>query len=282
MLAKVKMSTIAFIAFAANGWHAHASSATGDDETSALQIKGFGKHTDEDKAIAQGGWDRHRFGPTGIEDQMLQQVLARASTGDPWSVLSAVDDFCYNQHAMMNIGPEKAAFVDKVIQQIQPKVVVEFGTYVGYSTVRWAAQLQNGARLWSIDPDPDTHVYANKLLVKAGLKDRVTLIQATAEDALPDLQKLLGGQPIDLLFIDHEKSMYLPDLERIEKAGLLRKGSVVAADDVLFFKLSDYLDHVRNSGLYSSTRTFKAAREYETGPDAEVDGVEISTYSGVR
>ena len=220
----------------------------------------------------------------GTEERLIRRVLARSVSGDPSSVLSAVDDFCWNEHWMMNIGPEKGAFVDAAIQRAQPcRVVVELGTYVGYSTVRWAAQLDPavGARLYSIDPERAAQESASILLAKAGLTDRVTLMNGRAEDVIPTLARRLGGLPIDVLFIDHVKGSYLADLRRIERAGLLREGSIVCADNVVAFDIADYLDHVRNSGLYSSTTTLKANLEYDgRGAKAQADGVEVSVFRG--
>lgn len=58
-----------------------------------------------------------------------------------------------------------------------------------------------------------------------------------------------GQDYLDILFIDHDKKMYLDDLNVIEEAGLLRKDSVVVADNVLSFNspLELYLQHVRNN-----------------------------------
>ena len=212
---------------------------------------------------------------------MLRRVMARSISGDPDSVLLAVDDFCWNEHWMMNVGPQKGAFVDAAIQLIHPEVMVELGTYVGYSTVRWAAQLPAGARLYSIDPERAAQESASKLLAKAGLADRVTLLNGRAEDVIPTLARRLGGAPIDVLFIDHVKSLYLPDLQRIERAGLLRAGSIVCADNVVCFDIADYLDHVQHSGLYSSTKTLTADLEYDgRGASAQADGVEVSVFAG--
>ena len=98
---------------------------------------------------------------------VVQRVLELATPGNPQSVLDAVDDFCYNENWMMNVGPVKGAFVDEVIQQAQPLTMLELGTYIGYSTVRWAAQLPPGARLWSIDEDPAAIESADLLLRRA-------------------------------------------------------------------------------------------------------------------
>jgi catechol O-methyltransferase len=57
-----------------------------------------------------------------------------------------------------------------------------------------------------------------------------------------------GQDYLDILFIDHDKKMYLNDLNVIEEAGLLRTNSVVVADNVLSFNspLELYLQHVRD------------------------------------
>jgi len=216
-----------------------------------------------------------------VEQRLVRRVLARATSGDPSSVLATVDAFCSNEHWMMNVGPEKGKFVDEVIEQVRPRVMLELGTYVGYSAVRWASQLPDGGRLWSIDPEPAALESAGLLLKKAGLAERVTLVNGRAQDVIPTLARSLGGRPVDVVFIDHAKDRYLLDLQLIEKAGLLRDGSVVCADNVVFFELQEYLDHMRTSGLYRSSRTRSARLEY-TEQEREVfaDGVEVSVYAG--
>ena len=52
----------------------------------------------------------------GTEERVVRRVLARAAADNPQSVLDAVDDFCYNENWMMNVGPVKGAFVDEVIR----------------------------------------------------------------------------------------------------------------------------------------------------------------------
>ncbi len=71
--------------------------------------------------------------------------------------------------------------------------------------------------------------------------------------------------PFDFAFIDAEKSEYLRYLKLAEDK--LCKGAVVFADNAGVFadQMGDYLDYVRNSGLYQS-------RYIQVGGD----GVEIS------
>jgi predicted O-methyltransferase YrrM len=94
---------------------------------------------------------------------------------------------------------------------------------------------------------------------------------------------------IDLLFIDHEKSRYLTDLIAFERSGLMTKGTIVVADNILSLgiPLSDYIDHVKDeNGLYISSETKTASLEYSrannTIKTVEVDGSDISLDDGIE
>jgi hypothetical protein len=101
---------------------------------------------------------------------------------------------------------------------------------------------------------------------------------------------------VDLLFIDHEKSQYLSDLQIIESHQLLQPGSVVVADNVLSFgrPLQAYLDHVRGLPLddgasavqtwKQSTQAAQAAQAAQavnsaTSTEASTDGASNDTAS---
>jgi len=45
---------------------------------------------------------------------------------------------------------------------------------------------------------------------------------------------------IDFLLVDHDKSLYLPDLKELEATGMIKKGTHVAADNVIFAEIQDY------------------------------------------
>jgi predicted O-methyltransferase YrrM len=74
-----------------------------------------------------------------------------------------------------------------------------------------------------------------------------------------------------MVFIDAEKNEYMDYLRLVE--GKLMKDSVVVADNVksASTEMQDYLDHVRNSGIYSSSYI-----ESENAFYPEGDAVEVS------
>ena len=179
------------------------------------------------------------------EEQLLRHVFARAAQHNPQSVLDVMDDFGWRLHWMMAVGDVKGAIVRSEVQQRKPKVAVELGGYCGYSAVLIGAALPPDGRLYSIEIDPLHAAIATKIVEYAGLKDKVTVVVGTVSSKLSALRTLYGVSSIDLLFIDHDKRLYLSDLRLMEQSGLLQPGSVIVADNVIYPGAPDYLDYVR-------------------------------------
>ena len=69
----------------------------------------------------------------------------------------------------------------------------------------------------------------------------MSVVVGKGADEIPNLD--IGG-PADLVFLDHCKECYAPDLRRLEGAGLVAKGTVVVADNVVYPGAPGYLDAV--------------------------------------
>lgn len=63
--------------------------------------------------------------------------------------------------------------LDAVVQEQRPSVLLELGAYCGYSAVRMARLLEPGARLLTIELNPDYAAITQQMLDFAGLQDRV-------------------------------------------------------------------------------------------------------------
>lgn len=214
---------------------------------------------------------------TGTEDDLANYVTSNAKLNDANSVVATVDEFCWKNHWMMHVGDKKGEIVDNALKQYKPIRILELGTYCGYSAVRMARFLPEDGKLYTIDPYPTN--CSRKLIQHAGFNTKIICLHGFAKDVIPTLSDLEGK--IDMVFIDHDKKAYLPDLLLIEKHGLLHSGSVVVADNVIVFKINDYLDHIRKSGLYNSSVNHLATLEYDDSNLAErVDGIEVSVWKG--
>ncbi len=159
------------------------------------------------------------------------------------------------------------------------------GAYCGYSAIRIARLLPEGALLISIEKSAlfavisifilnSFKAISTKMVELAGLSSKVKILIGTAENWIPKLKQRFNFENVDLIFIDHWKDRYLPDLKIIEASGILKEGTVIVADNVLFPGTPDYLDYVRKCGHYD-TKLHKSTLEYN--PNVE-DGVEVSIY----
>ncbi len=201
------------------------------------------------------------------EQGVLDFVLENVPAGDPAALIEAVDSYkSDNGISMMNLGAKKGAVVDKALKESGATRVLELGSYFGYSITRMAHLIGPAGKLITVDADDHRHAVSSQMVQHAGLEDRVSLLLGRAEDLIPTLEG-----PFDFVLIDHYADNYLSDLQLIEAEGLIRPGSVVAADNVVAHRptVDGYLEHVRNSGLYDSTL-------HEVGSD----GVEISVRLG--
>lgn len=63
--------------------------------------------------------------------------------------------------------------MDAVIREYNPSLVLELGAYCGYSAVRMARLLPPGARLLTMEINPDYAAITQQMLNFAGLQDKV-------------------------------------------------------------------------------------------------------------
>jgi predicted O-methyltransferase YrrM len=103
--------------------------------------------------------------------------------------------------------------------------VLEVGTAIGYSALHVAEALGHG-RLTTLERDPDRISQARDFLGRAGVDDRVEIVEG---DALETIAGLSG--PFDMLFLDASTGEYQDYLELAEP--LLTVRALVVVDNVL-------------------------------------------------
>eukprot|EP00735_Rhodelphis_limneticus_P015325 TRINITY_DN954_c0_g1::TRINITY_DN954_c0_g1_i1::g.15922::m.15922 TRINITY_DN954_c0_g1::TRINITY_DN954_c0_g1_i1::g.15922 ORF type:complete len:264 (-),score=66.91,sp/O88587/COMT_MOUSE/48.42/1e-72,Methyltransf_3/PF01596.12/1.8e-23,Methyltransf_24/PF13578.1/2.1e-12,Methyltransf_18/PF12847.2/0.00033,Methyltransf_26/PF13659.1/0.0078,Methyltransf_15/PF09445.5/0.087,Methyltransf_31/PF13847.1/0.09 TRINITY_DN954_c0_g1_i1:47-838(-) len=211
---------------------------------------------------------------TKTEEKVLRYVFENAKEGDPESVMSAIDHFGSTQDWMMNVGDVKGQIVDSALRNATPAISLELGTYCGYSAVRNGRLLPAGSKYYSIDIDPFHAAIATKIIEFAGLGDKVKSIVGNPQTVLTEFKTKFGVDSFDFVFIDHDKASYLPDLQLLEKLGLLHEGTVVVADNILFPGAPEYALYVRNSPDFES-KFYLSELEFSDGVQ---DGVEVSVY----
>jgi catechol O-methyltransferase len=206
----------------------------------------------------------------GREQATCDYVLAHARAGSLDAAIDAIDAFARKQKFLMNVGDEKGAILDGVIERVKPQRVMELGGYVGYSALRIARKLPPGGHLYSIEFNAANAAIARKIHAHAGASDRVTVVHGHLGDGGKTMQELeqrhgFGSGKLDVVFIDHAKEAYVPDLERILNAGWLHPGSVAVADNVRFPGAPEYKAYMEAAeGKQFRTREHETHAEYQT------------------
>jgi catechol O-methyltransferase len=175
----------------------------------------------------------------GREQALAEYVVAEAKPGDLDDVIRAIDEFCVTRSVMINVGDEKGEILDRAVRRASPSLLLELGTYCGYSALRTARVMPAGARLCSIEFNAANAEIARRIWDHAGVADQLNVLVGTLADGGTTIDRLareFGFEPgrLDFVFIDHDKSEYLPDLERIVEQRWLHPGSLVVADNVKF------------------------------------------------
>jgi predicted O-methyltransferase YrrM len=119
---------------------------------------------------------------------------------------------------------ETGRFLAVLCRAIDP-VVLEVGTAIGYSTLHMAEQLSSG-RVITLEMDADRAEQARSFWERAGVADRIELIEGDARSTIEDVEG-----PIDLLFVDAAKEQYGGYIEAAEPK--LSERAVLVVDNML-------------------------------------------------
>jgi predicted O-methyltransferase YrrM len=106
---------------------------------------------------------------------------------------------------------ETGRLLSTLVRALRPKLLLEVGTAIGYSTLHMARELDPGARIVTLERDPERVAQARGFWARGHVLDRIDLVEG---DALASIAALEG--PFDLVFLDATKTEiddYLAALE---------------------------------------------------------------------
>jgi predicted O-methyltransferase YrrM len=104
-------------------------------------------------------------------------------------------------------------------------LVLEVGTAIGYSTLHMAEQLERG-RVVTLEINPGRAAQARDLLSRAGVAERVEIVEGDARETIPALE-----EAFDLLFVDAAKTEYRDYIELAEPK--LSERAMLVIDNLL-------------------------------------------------
>src|SRR5262249_26329404 len=148
------------------------------------------------------------------------------------------------------ITPDTGRLLWIMIRSTRATRILEVGTSNAFSTI-WLADAarDTGGRVITLEVDAGKIRLARENLERAGLSDRVEIVEGRAADSL----RRLDG-PFDFVFLDADRPSYLSYLELVVPR--LRQGGILVADNVTSHasELRDYLVRVKSDpDLFSVT-----------------------------
>ncbi|PCJ33482.1 MAG: methyltransferase [Moraxellaceae bacterium] len=90
-----------------------------------------------------------------------------------------------------------------ISHMIQPKSILEIGTYTGYSALCMAEGMAEGGKIITLDKNEELEDLINEFVGRAGLSDAIDFRIGDAMEIIPTLD-----EQFDLVFIDADKANY--------------------------------------------------------------------------
>ena len=164
--------------------------------------------------------------------------------------------------------------VGKILEDKKPYRILEIGTAVGYSAIRFSKYLSDNGYIDTIERDEERISEAKQNIKDLNLEEKIHIYEGDALEVLPTL---IG--PYDVVFIDAAKGKYPIFLS--EALRMLASHGIIVADNVLYkgYVMSDYNKHKQRTAVRGLREFLKELTENEnlTTEILEVgDGLAIS------
>ena len=124
-------------------------------------------------------------------------------------------------------GHVQGRFLSMISKIINPSVIIEVGTFTGYSAICLSEGLAPNGHLYTYEINEEIAISAREQIEIAGKSDKITIYTGEASQLI----ELFPGT-IDLSFIDGDKSLYIDYYEAI--LNKTRPGGIILADNVLW------------------------------------------------
>lgn len=127
----------------------------------------------------------------------------------------------------MMSGQLQGRLLSMISQMLQPKRILEIGTFTAYSALSLAEGLQDGGQLDTIEVNQELKSLIHKYIRKSPYR---SMINTYFGDALELIDRLSG--PYNLVFIDAGKEHYIDYYEKVMPK--IPPGGIILADNVLW------------------------------------------------
>ena len=124
-------------------------------------------------------------------------------------------------------GHVQGRFLSMISKLVNPEIIVEVGTYTGYSCLCLAEGLKKNGKIITIEKDEEFASIAKKFFDRSKYKEKISLF---IEDATKVIENI--SEKIDLAFIDADKVNYTKYYNMLFPK--VKIGGLIVADNVLW------------------------------------------------
>ena len=133
-------------------------------------------------------------------------------------------------------GHVQGRVLSMLSQMIQPKRILELGTFTGYSALCLAEGLREDGKLITIEHNDEMEDSIRRNLALSPLGEKIKLVIGDTKDTLKNFELRIKdfelGEGFDLVFIDADKKEYCTYLDLV--LPLMREGGWILADNTLW------------------------------------------------
>lgn len=160
--------------------------------------------------------------------EALETYLLQSSADEP-ALLAELrrETFQKVLQPRMLSGPHQGRLLSVLSQLMQPKAILEIGTYTGYATLCLAEGLQADGHIDTIDVNEELTYIQQKYFQKSSHPHQIRTHLGPAADLIPHLETTY-----DIVFIDADKDNYPLYADLVIPK--VRKGGLVISDNVLW------------------------------------------------
>ena len=180
------------------------------------------------------------------------EAYAEAHTTPPGEALDAlaVETRQTMDAPQMMVGPLEGRFLEMLVYALKPRVVLEIGTFTGYSALSMAAALPDDGRIITCDISERHIEVARRHIQASPYADRIDIRVGPALDTINALD-----ETFDFVFIDADKENYLNYFNAVRPK--LAAGGLIVVDNTLWS--GNVLDDSDTSASTAAIRAFNDA-----------------------
>lgn len=208
-----------------------------------------------------------------VDERMLDYILSLDKDSSP--LVRTIEQEAIRDYVPI-IRKESQSLLRVLLKIKKPGQVLEVGTAIGFSAILMGECLPEDSHLTTIEKYEKRIPIAKENFKRAGMEDKITLIEGDAVEVLKGLEG-----PYDFIFMDAAKGQYIHFLPEVLR--LLAPGGILVSDNVLQdgdVVESRYAVVRRNRTIHSRMRDYLWILKHMEGLETMVlpigDGMTVS------